>query len=232
MSYEPADAAGVEPARRLGSPGFRPGSVARSDCASLCGEAGSRTRKAPRGARLLSRQVPSPVGWPLPVRTIPGPDDSRSGRFPVRTTERTMPIPSRVPPGFRPGPGPAWFIVQMRGCSVKPGHGTRTRISRLRRTGAPPVERHRRNRNRVSSTRALRRAEGAGIEPAHDVDRDFGLANRRLTPRPTFPAAYPSRDSNPDDTRSGRAGSPHWPRRAWSDRPDSNWRYSHGKAAC
>jgi hypothetical protein len=32
-------------------------------------------------------------------------------------------------------------------------------------------------------------AEGAGIEPAHDVSRDLGLANRRLTARPTFRSA-------------------------------------------
>jgi hypothetical protein len=40
------------------------------------------------------------------------------------------------------------------------------------------------------------RAEGAGFEPAHDLRRDLGLANRRLTARPTF-HQYAGRESNP-----------------------------------
>lgn len=89
-------------------------------------------------------------------------------------------------------------------------------------------------------------AEGAGIEPAHGSRRDLGLANRRLAARPTFhrgPSGsrtrvtsfagrhlairssgheYPPRDSNPDDTRSERAGSASWPRRAWSGHRESD----------
>jgi hypothetical protein len=93
MSYEPADAAGVEPARRLSSPGFKPGSVARSDCASRCGETGSRTRKAPDGARLLSGQLPSPIGLPLQVRTAGD----------------TITTPSRVPADLQSAPAP-WLV--------------------------------------------------------------------------------------------------------------------------
>ena len=35
----------------------------------------------------------------------------------------------------------------------------------------------------------LQLAEGAGIEPAHDFHRGFGLANQRITSLPTFGAA-------------------------------------------
>ena len=50
VSYEPADAAGVEPARRVRLAEFQSRFRRQSDCASLSGESGARTHKALPGS--------------------------------------------------------------------------------------------------------------------------------------------------------------------------------------
>lgn len=97
----------------LGSPGFKPGSVGQSDCASMSGVGRSRTPKAPSGARRFSGPVPSTSRLATPSRMVHGSNVCRALAPAAGFQPGTLPLgqPSmrgrradRTPVGLTPQP--------------------------------------------------------------------------------------------------------------------------------
>ena len=97
MSYEPADAAGIEPCKAGRLARVQAGFRRQSDCASRCGAGGTRTHKAASTARLFSGQVPSAYRLAAPNA------ESQTFELPRRSS-RPAPLPTvpLVPSGHSP----------------------------------------------------------------------------------------------------------------------------------
>jgi hypothetical protein len=139
---------------------------------------------------------------------LPSADDGGPDPQPV-----TRPIPLRTG-----GRAPGGFIIQS---------GWRRTRTCPRLSPRPPV----------SGRAPCQLGQPSSIERRAENSNPMPQGTIRLATGPGTPVrfalhAYPPWDSNPDNTRSERAGSPNWPRRAWSDRPDSNWRPRLGEPGC